>query len=230
MLQSAIALAGSSQQFSLTKIRLRRRRQRDLNCASDVASMAASPAIARRADGHAIHSTPLARAAVVPAANSGRARRRPASNRLVRTDRIKRWNDAVEEGKRNDGTKIEGESARWIWLQCIVRSNLAQVARHIAHALSLHGRDDGSEIWPSTRCLMRECNLSDRAVSTHLDGLVRAGYLMRAPRRPDAKAGAQGFRYVLFAPKSVLREVENARSKPAGRGAPGLRAEPRSAR
>jgi Helix-turn-helix domain len=150
--------------------------------------------------------------------------RRSPTNNLSHQQRLQRWEDGKREARKCRPVKLTGEKdARYEWLQRISASDLPPLARLLAHCLALHGRKDGSNIFPSTRTLASESGLSARSVSTHLDTLCRTGYIWRLERRPNA-VWSCGFVYWLCAPEKVLQA--SATKTPVWEADPSWRAKP----
>jgi hypothetical protein len=125
---------------------------------------------------------------------------RAPRNKTTRAERIQAWNDARNDGMKFCPERIVGRDARYRWLDSIVASDLIPTTRLVAHTLAMHGRTDGTNIFPSTRRLASTSGLSERAVCVHLDLLVRRGFLGREARYGDT-AGARGFKYLLYVPR-----------------------------
>lgn len=141
-------------------------------------------------------------------------------NTTTRADRVGAWNAARGEGLRFQPERLTGRDARYRWLDAIVASDLPPTTRLVAHTLALHGRANGTSIFPSTRRLSTASGLSERAVCAHLDVLVRRGFLNREARHGNT-AGARGFRYLLFAPKVLTAGQHSTRQN--GTPQPGAR-------
>jgi hypothetical protein len=136
------------------------------------------------------------------------ARMTAPRNRLTREQRVARWNAAAEAARTVKPQPVSGKGARHEWLRAVLnpqRTELRAAVRLVGAALVNNGNADGTRIYPSTRLLAGQCNLSERAICTALDWLVRRGYLQRHYRIGNA-AGC-GFRYVLTVP-SVLNQVQ----------------------
>lgn len=82
------------------------------------------------------------------------------------------------DAKRHDPVTLDNEDAKWDWLHMIALSSLPATTRLIAHTLCLHGRSNGSNIYPSVRCLADETGLTETAVCKHLGLLTTEGYLL----------------------------------------------------
>jgi hypothetical protein len=65
----------------------------------------------------------------------------------------------------------------------------------------MHGKVNGTDIFPGVRELARESGLSQRVVCRRLDLLVRNGWLVRQARENVRSAGACGFIYQLLIPQ-----------------------------
>jgi hypothetical protein len=143
-------------------------------------------------------------------------------NRLTREQRVARWNAAADEGRALQPQPVVGKGARNEWLRAVLnpQGELAATVRLVGAALVSNGNADGSRIYPGSRLLAGQCNLSQRAVCTALDHLVRRGYLQRQWKTGNA-AGC-GFRYVLTVP--ALNDVQHVTSTQRAQSA-----EPRSA-
>lgn len=158
--------------------------------------------------------------------------RRSARNELERAERRRRWAAAEAECRKNSfATPLTGAhpNARYFWLQAIADSALSASTKLVAHTLALYGNANGSKIFPGTRELARRASLSGRSLSTHVDVLVRAGWLSRTPRQD------MGFEYVLRAPLSTLdtlaRRIDALKAVPSRAECPSApSAEPASAR
>jgi hypothetical protein len=120
-------------------------------------------------------------------------------NRRKREQRVDSWNDARDEGQKYEPRKAAGKAARFDWLRSVMESDLPPTTRLVAHTLAIHGRADGSRIFPGIRALAAKSGLSPRAVCVHIDVLVRRGRLWRRARHGDT-AGASGFEYLLAIP------------------------------
>lgn len=131
-------------------------------------------------------------------------------NRTKRADRVRAWNEAVAEGTTYRPGIIVGDGAKFEWIRALQSSDLGATTRHVGQTLALNGNSDGSNIYPGVRLLARQTALSTRAVSDHIDQLVRRGFLLRRARGGDT-AGARGFEYLLRKP-AVL--IGNAHWKP----------------
>jgi len=135
-----------------------------------------------------------------------RAKRlRRAASPVVK--RQQAWDAEHVCAKRAGAVRVEseeGRSARFIWTHLIAKSKLPMPAICIAHTLVLHGRADGSDIWPSTATLAAEANCTERCVCDQLDVLARAGYIWREPRNTGRKWA--GTVYTLIAPQERLEE------------------------
>ncbi len=66
----------------------------------------------------------------------------------------------------------------WTWRHAIINSTLPATTRHVLLTLSCHVNDAGEPVYPSTRLLAAETNLSERAVITHLRAAAEAGWLV----------------------------------------------------
>jgi hypothetical protein len=139
----------------------------------------------------------------------------PPLNRRNRAERLASWNAAGRAGRAFGPTRASGKRARFLWIAAVVASDLSATTRLVAHTLVTHGKTTGADIFPGTRTLARESALSERAVCTHLDVLVRRGFLGRQSRQGET-AGTRGFEYLLFIPR-VLKDVQHS----AERGADG---------
>ena len=106
-----------------------------------------------------------------------------------------------------------GKAARYKWIAAVIASDLTSTTRLVAHSMVLHGTVTGERIFPGVRKLAEDSGLSERAVCTHVDTLVRRGFLGRQARHGDT-AGARGFRYLLFIPK-VLNVVQHTAERPS---------------
>lgn len=137
-------------------------------------------------------------------------RRRAPSNRRQRAQRIAHWNESREAGRAFRPSKAAGKDARYTWIKAMLESDLASTTRLAAFALSTHGLADGTRIFPGIRLLARETRLSARAVSEHLDILVRRGFLAREARSGDT-AGARGFTYTLLVPGVLTDDAHKPR-------------------
>lgn len=138
-------------------------------------------------------------------------------NRSTRAQRIEQWNAAVSEGRSYQPRKADGKHARYDWLRTVMASDLPNITRLVSHTMAFHGRADGSGIFPSVRLIAKEAGLSERAVCTHIDLLVRRGFLWRKSRVAETTAGALGFVYILAIP-SVLNEIQHCAGNGAERG------------
>jgi DNA-binding transcriptional ArsR family regulator len=81
------------------------------------------------------------------------------------------------------------------------------MTRLVGITLVLNGNSDGTNIYPGVRKIAAQAGLSERAVSTHIDRLVRRGLLSRKARGGDT-AGARGFEYTLLRPE-VLNQIQH---------------------
>jgi hypothetical protein len=132
-------------------------------------------------------------------------------NTRDRAARVDAWNAAYRAGQRFQPRRAEGtpkKPARYHWIAAVIGSDLSSTTRLVAHTLVLNGTRDGERIFPGVRKLAEDSRLSERAVCTHLDILVRRGFLGRQARHGDT-AGARGFRYLLFIP-TVLKDVSHS--------------------
>ena len=128
--------------------------------------------------------------------------------------RLQEWRAEHEAARRMDAVPVEdaeGRDARYIWTRLIAQSRLPMGARLIAHTLVLHGRTDGSRIWPSTAMLAAEAGCSERVACVHLATLARGGWIWREPRGSGTTWA--GTRYTLCAPRARL-EAFNADPAP----------------
>lgn len=141
------------------------------------------------------------------------ARRHIPRNRTTRDDRLAAWNAAFAAGRKYQPERLTGRDARYRWLEAIVSSDLSPTTRLVAHTLARHGKANGDDIFPGTRRMARESGLTERTVCTHLDKLVRRGFLGRQPRQGNT-AGARGFNYLLNVPKVLTAGL--ASSGPVG--------------
>lgn len=82
------------------------------------------------------------------------------------------------QAKRHDPVTLDHEDAKWDWLHMIALSSLPATTRLIAHTLCLHGRSNGSNIYPSVRGLADEAGLTETAICKHLGLLTSEGYLL----------------------------------------------------
>jgi DNA-binding transcriptional regulator YhcF (GntR family) len=139
-----------------------------------------------------------------------RLQARAPRNTTTRAERLATWNAAHAAGLKFGPERVVGRDARYRWLDAILSSDLSRTTRLVAHSLARHGRVDGGNIFPSTRRLASESGLSERTVCTHLDLLVRQGFLRRQPRHGNT-AGARGFQYLLNIPK-VLKPLQRSDS------------------
>jgi hypothetical protein len=122
------------------------------------------------------------------------------TNRLTRDERVARWNAEAEQGKASQPERLSGKTVRLRWLNAVLNNpgSLKSTPRLVACVLSMHGKPDGTDIFPGVRRLAAQCGLSQRAVCEAIRNLVCGGYLRREWRRGNA-AGV-GFRYVLTLP------------------------------
>lgn len=128
-------------------------------------------------------------------------------NRTTRAERIGAWNAATEEGRRYRPRALQGEGVRYEWTRALQASDLSAMTRLVGITLVLNGDADGTKIFPGIRKVAEQAGLSERAVSTHIDRLVRRGLLSRKPRGGNT-AGARGFEYLLLRPE-VLNEIQH---------------------
>lgn len=135
--------------------------------------------------------------------------KQPPRNRSSRTARVADWNAAHEAGGAYQPRKVEGKDARFLWISAIQTSDLRSLTRHIAHALVSYGTPAGERIFPGVRELARSCGCTQRSICTHIEHLVRRGYLMRRSRGGEQSAGARGFIYVLLIPR-VLNGLQHS--------------------
>lgn len=140
-----------------------------------------------------------------------RPKRAPPRNNRSRADRIADWNAAHEAGATYEPRKVDGKDARFLWISAVHTSDLRPMTRHVAHALVSYGTPAGERIFPGVRELARSCGCTQRSVCTHIEQLVRRGYLMRRSRGREHSAGARGFVYVLLIPR-VLKELQHSMS------------------
>lgn len=145
-------------------------------------------------------------------ARQGAEQQRAPTNRRSRAERVASWNAATREGQRFRPRRLDGDKARYRWVQVVMRSDLAATTRLVGHTLVTHGKSDGSGIFPSTRRLAEESGLSERAVCSHLDTLVRRGFLLRVSRKGDT-AGARGFEYRLTEPEVLKEDQHHGRGR-----------------
>ena len=115
------------------------------------------------------------------------------------------------EAKRHDPVTLDHEDAKWDWLHMIALSPLPATTRLVAHTLCLHGRTNGSNIYPSTRGLGDEANLTETAICKHLALLTTQGYLL--PYFQRGRAGQSWARtlYQLTLPRT---EFDRMKTKP----------------
>ena len=139
-----------------------------------------------------IHKAPQSR-------NTSKAQAHPAARGKLEL----RWDRAGRVAIANQNpVNISGENAKYNWLRHIAKSDLPATSRLIAHTLCLHGRIDGSNIFPGTRVLAAESGLSERAVCTHLEQLVLHGFLWRTLKNIGRDWASTI--YTLCVPKRVL--------------------------
>lgn len=132
-----------------------------------------------------------------------RNRLRRAASPAVK--RLQAWDAEHACARRAGAVRVEsadGRAARFIWTRLVAKSRLPPGARLIAHTLVLHGRADGSDIYPSTATLAAEAGCSERVVCVHLATLARSGWIWREPRGSGTKWA--GTLYTLCAPQTRL--------------------------
>jgi len=130
---------------------------------------------------------------------------RAPQNTTTRAERLAAWNAAHAAAQKYGPERVHGRDARYRWLDAIRSGDLSRTTRLVAHSLVRHGKVNGNDIFPGTRLLAREAGLSERTVCTHLNILVRRGFLGRIPRHGNT-AGARGFNYVLNIPKVMTAD------------------------
>jgi hypothetical protein len=152
-----------------------------------------------------------------------------AVNRTTLSARARAWERAHRQGLKHDAAECND---KYVWLRLIAASSLQSTTKLVAHSLALHGRVNGRSIYPSTRVIAKESSLSERAVCTHLDKLVRSGRLWRR----QLEIGRQWALtiYTLCAPKRELIQADETpppwQNDPSWTPAPDVRgAEPHSA-
>ncbi|MGH9644176.1 MAG: helix-turn-helix domain-containing protein [Terriglobales bacterium] len=129
-----------------------------------------------------------------------RPRVAPRNNR-TRAERIAAWNASHQAAAKYGPSSVEGKNARYLWITAVHASDLKRTTRHVAHALAQYGTPAGRRIFPGIRDLAKRCGLSTRCACTHIEHLVRRGFLLRRPRGGERSAGAHGFEYALLIPK-----------------------------
>lgn len=129
-------------------------------------------------------------------------------NRTTGAERLSKAKQEGAQGQRRGPKLAAGKKARWDWFGCLYQArDLSATMRHVGMVLALFGDADGSRIRPGIRELASRCNLSARAVSKSLSGLVCRGYLLRKFRAGHAGTGA-GFEYLLSIP-TVLTDDQH---------------------
>lgn len=84
----------------------------------------------------------------------------------------------------------------------IARSTLPALTRLVAHTLALHGNNRGERVFPSVQVLATEAGVSERSVCTHVETLVRRGFLQREKK-------GRGFVYHFSMPRALVYAIEN---------------------
>jgi len=73
-----------------------------------------------------------------------------------------------------------GESSvAWTWRHAIIKSGLPATTRHVLLTVSMHMNELGEGCYPTVEMLVEETGLSKRAVLTHLQAAIDAGWLVR---------------------------------------------------
>lgn len=95
------------------------------------------------------------------------------------------------------------------WRSAICDSGLPATTRHVALTLSLHMNERGGSCFPGAVALAAETGLSERAVRSHLNELVRAGWI-RITEHGGLKGGhrrANAYEATTPAPPAPIRRI-----------------------
>lgn len=120
---------------------------------------------------------------------------------------MRQWAAAHRQGQAAGATPLPN---KWKWQHLIARSELSPTSRLVAHTLCLHGLTNGDRIFPSQLRLAAETGLTERSVCTHIDLIVRSGWLMRTIKNTGRDWA--GTTYILTVPTAALPMLEQLAS------------------
>src|ERR1700722_1492914 len=111
---------------------------------------------------------------------------------------MRQWAAAHRQANAAGATPI---ADKWKWLRLIAASPLPSTSKLVAHTLCLHGLQNGDRIFPSQRQLAAQSGLTERTVCTHIDLIVRRGWLWRTVK--NFGRDWAGTTYVLMVPAAA---------------------------